>query len=380
MPVCREPTPIYASLSKKVLTVLYIMNLSDKKNTVPGRFEHILTGALQGKEYEVIESPEQFSQWCAKPLSEREGTAFFFVMALPEQGMSVSYAPWLNAIISHPGCLEGCVGAVLVDGTGELFTKKIGREIIFVANAAGCSFPGKPLVEATGSLSNFNTLAQIHGLDNLAAYQKSVTDLLEKLLAFEPCPAPMAGKPNIVVLHASMHETSNTLLLWNMVRIALGDRATVEEISLRNGEIVDCRGCNYETCLHFGENGSCFYGGVIVDKAYPAIKRCDCIVFLSPNYNDALSANMTAFINRLTALFRTDFARFASKKIFALVVSGYSGGDIVAEQIIDAMNCNKNFILPGNFALVETANAPKSILQCEGIEERAKAMAERLLR
>ena len=70
---------------------------------------------------------------------------------------------------------------------------------------------------------------------------------------------------------------------------------------------------------------------------------------------------------------------FAHKKIFALVVSGYSGGDIVAEQIIDAMNCNKNFILPGKFALVETANAPQSILQCQGIEQRALLMAERLL-
>ena len=61
--------------------------------------------------------------------------------------------------------------------------------------------------------------------------------------------------------------------------------------------------------------------------------------------------------------------------MYALVVSGYSGGDIVAEQVMGAMNCNKNFILPPHFCLLETANDPKSILQCEGIEKRAAQMA-----
>ena len=53
---------------------------------------------------------------------------------------------------------------------------------------------------------------------------------------------------------------------------------------------------------------------------------------LCPNYNDALSANLTAFVNRLTALFRQ--TRFYDKALFAIVVSGYSGGDILARQLI----------------------------------------------
>ena len=87
--------------------------------------------------------------------------------------------------------------------------------------------------------------------------------------------------------------------------------------------------------MHFGEKGGCFYGGVMVEQVYPAIIECDCLVMICPNYNDAVSANITAFINRLTAVFRTH--DFSKKKIFALVVSGYSGGDIVAEQIISAI-------------------------------------------
>ena len=42
--------------------------------------------------------------------------------------------------------------------------------------------------------------------------------------------------------------------------------------------------------------------------------------------NDALSANLTAAVNRLTALYRA--ASFEDKAVFAIVVSGYSGGDI----------------------------------------------------
>ena len=161
-----------------------------------------------------------------------------------------------------------------------------------------------------------------------------------------------------------------------MVRRHLQGKAKVTEISLRNGSVVDCRGCSYETCLHFGEKGDCFYGGVMVEKVYPAVCQGDVIVLVCPNYNDAVSANITAFFNRLTALFRKEEAAFANKEVYALVVSGYSGGDIVAEQILDAMNCNKNFILPPYFALIETANDPKSILRNAGIEDRAARLAK----
>ena len=74
----------------------------------------------------------------------------------------------------------------------------------------------------------------------------------------------------------------------------------------------------------------------MVEKVYPAVRKGDVIVLVCPNYNDAVSANIMAFFNRLTALFRKEEAAFARKEVYALVVSGYSGGDIVAEQVIDA--------------------------------------------
>ena len=113
------------------------------------------------------------------------------------------------------------------------------------------------------------------------------------------------------------------------------------------------------------------------DEVYPAVRAADALVLLCPNNNDALSANLTACINRLTALFRQ--TRFYDKAVFAIVVSGYSGGDAVARQVIDAMSMNKSFYLPQNFALIETANAPREALALPGIQDRLEAFAQNIL-
>ena len=187
--------------------------------------------------------------------------------------------------------------------------------------------------------------------------------------------AAVKENPNLLVLHASSHRTSNTYELWKLVREGL-QGIDITEIGLRNGTLSDCSGCPYSTCLHFGEQGSCFYGGVMVDDVYPAVRKADAVLLLCPNYNDALSANLTAFINRLTALFRT--YRFYEKAVFALVVSGYSGSDIIAEQVISALNMNKTFFLPGQFAMMETANNAGEILTLPGIRERALTFSARV--
>ena len=158
---------------------------------------------------------------------------------------------------------------------------------------------------------------------------------------------------------------------------AIREKLELFREKLRNGTLEDCAGCPYTTCLHFGEQGGCFYGGVMVQEVYPAIREADALVLLCPNYNDALSANLTAAINRLTALYRT--TSFADKAVFAIVVSGYSGGDIVACQAAGAMNMNKGFWLPANFCLLETANDKGEALALPGIQDRADRFAENML-
>ena len=51
-----------------------------------------------------------------------------------------------------------------------------------------------------------------------------------------------------------------------------------------------------------------------------------------------------------------------------------------AQQIIGAMCCNKGFMLPPRFAMMETANDPRSILERQGINQRVVDMAENMLK
>ena len=85
------------------------------------------------------------------------------------------------------------------------------------------------------------------------------------------------------------------------------------------------------------------------------------------------SPELADFINRLTALFRQ--TRFYDKALFAVVVSGYSGSDTLARQLISGMNMNKSFYLPPRFALMETANDPGQAMAAEGIGEKLDSFA-----
>ena len=267
-----------------------------------------------------------------------ENRRLLFAVALDPSGCSLAYYGMLQALRGCDTLLRGSVAGVIVTGVGEFYTKDVARDMVFAANQAGCAFLGRPLVEATGSLRNFRTQAQIGGVDEKTAFRLAVGEL---------------------------------------VKAALPPEVSVEEVGLRNGAVPDCNGCSYTACLHFGEQGSCFYGGPMVEEVYPAVRRCDALVMLCANYNDALSANLTACVNRLTALFRQ--TRFYDKRLFGLVVSGYSGGDLLARQLISALNMNKSFFLPPHFCLLETANERGSLIRLPGIRNTAAAFAREMM-
>lgn len=332
-----------------------------------GRMDRVLSKALAGMEAEYILTAGELAR------TDLRGKKIIFAVCLSEAGVNMEYYRMLEYFRGCKDCLEGSIAGAVIDGSGELFTKSLARRLVFSANTAGCAFVGKPLVEATGSLYNFNIMSKVLGTDNMGAYEEQTEALVKRVAKFH---MPHAKRPDVLVVHSGSRKTSNSLLLWDKVKEKLKSETDITEISLRNGEIIDCIGCKYEECLHFGEKDDCVYGGVMVEKVYPAIIKCDTLIMICPNYNDAVSANITAFINRLTAVFRAH--DFSKKKIFAIVISGYSGGDIVAEQIIGAMNFNKSFILPGNFAIVETANDPETVLNVENLEEKTAAFAERI--
>ena len=330
------------------------------------RLVGVLTRALAGVPHRVVDDMER--------LGDLRGQWLLFAVPVGAFGINPAYQRLLLSLRRDTSLLAGCTAGLIVDGESELYTKSTATELTLAANLSGCAFVGRPLVEGTGSLANLRVQADNLNCTVEDAYRAAARELVQRLLDYSPT---KKDRPELLVLHASSHRASNTLDLWDGVADRLGGRCAVTEIGLRNGTVFDCSGCPYTMCLHFGEKGGCFYGGVMQEEVYPAVRRADAVLMVCPNYNDALSANLTAFINRLTALFRQ--TRFYDKALFAIVVSGYSGGDIVARQLVSAMNMNKSFFLPGNFALMETANDPGSALSLPGIERRLDAFADNIL-
>ncbi len=344
------------------LTVIYLP--ADRPED-DARLRAVLRSALDGIAHSEVTDLDALPDLCGRRL--------LFAAALGEYGVNTACTRLLTRLRMQPSMLCGCVSALLVDALGDLYTKSAAAELALAVNSAGSALLGRPLVEATGSLANFRIQAKNLGTDLMGAYRAAARELVERL---QNETFAKREKPSLLALHASSYHVSNTMQLWGAVKERLGGDCTVEEIGLRNGAVSDCSGCPYTACLHFGEKGRCFYGGLMQDEVWPAVRRCDAVVLLCPNYNDALSANLTAFINRMTGLFRQ--TRFYDKAVFAIIVSGYSGGDIVARQVLDAMNMNKSFYLPPRFALIETANDPGEALAVPGIGARLDAFAERV--
>lgn len=268
--------------------------------------------------------------------------------------------------------LKGSSAILLIHSSSELFTKSTAAFIIFLLNRMGCRFPGHPVVEATVSLSNFSTWRNVTEAPLEDICIELCAKLGERFAAYSP---KLIKKPRILALHSSLKGTSNTLALWNMVKNHL-EGCEIRELHVENGKIIDCKGCSFKTCTYYSLNDSCFFGGVMVDEILPAIEKSDAVIWLCPNYNDAISANLAAVINRMTALYRK--TPFYKKTLFSIIVSGNSGSDSVARQLIGALCINKGFNLPPYFSLMATANDPGVISQVPDIEALAREFADNM--
>lgn len=308
-------------------------------------------------------------------INDLRNKKILFAVELGDSGINTELYNMLQKIRLLGNCMENSIGSVLINTNSELFSRDTARKIIMCANMAGCMFPGRPLSEATGLLKNFNTRKKIEpdlSLDKICL--EDSRNVVERLMNFNVGKVP---EPKILTLHASNYKTSNTLSLWKMVKSNLTG-CNISEIHIENGSVIDCKGCRYKACKHYSQNNNCFYGGVMVEEVYPAIINCDVLIMLCPNYNDSISANLSATINRLTALFRK--VKFYDKYLYAVIVSGFSGSDIIAQQLISSLNINKTFILPPKFALMETANDLGEIKKVENIKEKAKGFAENIIK
>ena len=113
--------------------------------TLPERLNHILNTVLS-------ETPHRFASQITAPLEDQR---LLFAVSLDESGVNHAFYDMVAWLRTHPGCLKGSVGGVVIDGSGDLYTKAAGRILVLAASMAGCTFPGRGLVEATGDLRNF---------------------------------------------------------------------------------------------------------------------------------------------------------------------------------------------------------------------------------
>lgn len=326
------------------------------------RLRETLAVALEGVKHERVD--------CSAALPRLAGNRVLFALAMSDHGLDLEVISLIASLRQNPDVMEGATGAIIIDGAGELYTKQTADMLALAANLAGCRFPGKPLVEATGSLDNWNIQSLRRGVSLAQAYRQAARELVVRLMEFS---WRAKERPNVLLLHASDRTTSNTLQIGTKIVERLLPTCDIREISLQNGAIFDCRGCSYKTCAHFARQNSCFYGGVITNDVYPAINDCDALLLLCPNYNDSASANILAFINRLTSVLV--YNSLYEKYLYAVVVSGYSGSDLVAQQVLGALCLNKTFMLPPRFCLMQTANYPGEAMQAEGMGQRIEKFA-----
>ncbi len=268
--------------------------------------------------------------------------------------------------------LKGSTAAMLINSDGPLYTKRIAQYVAFHLNRLGCRFIGHPLIEAVDQLQNFKTWKKVVDIPLESLLEAKCRELGGRLVDFK---LKKVEQPKILVLHSSSHHTSNTLKLWNLVAKHLSG-FDMREFQIEDDKIAECKGCSFKTCMHYSDMKSCYYGGMMVDDILPAMEWADAVIWVCPNYNDAISAKLMAVINRMTVLYRR--ITFYDKRLFGIVVSGNSGSDLIMTQLLGAVNINKGYMLPPNFAFSEIANDPGSIMDVEGIEDRAKGFAQHI--
>lgn len=330
------------------------------------RLEKMLQFPLMEYEYDIITKVDD--------MNDLQNKKILFAIELGDTGINIELMTLLNIIRGDSDFMKNSMGGIIINSHNELFSRSIARQTIFYANMAGCMFPGKPLSEATGSLRNFRT-QQIITEGSSSLEDILFTDCKNVIDRIMNKKERNLRNPKILALYSGNYKTSNTYALWNMVKENLQD-SEINEIHIENGSVVDCKGCSYKACKHYSQSTNCFYGGVMVEEVYPAILDCDVLMMLCPNYNDSINANMSAVINRLTALYRK--TKFYDKYFYSIIVSGFSGSDIIAQQLISALNINKTFILPPKFAFMETANNPGDVEKIENIKRKAKEFAENI--
>ncbi len=338
---------------------------------------YILSNAPSQKMAELLDYLQTLADYqVVEQLTEielRAGDILVIAADLDDIGDNCLVNRALGDYLKRPQCnLWGVICGIFVYSDSIYHTKDYAKRLSFVLNLHGAQFNGHALFELVADYKNLQTWQKVYQLPLEQVCQRRIAGF-HAALHYKSG----ARRNKIVALHASERHKSNTLTLWEMVSDFIPSSFQVKTLHIENGEIVDCKGCDFRTCLHFAKQNSCYYGGRVTRELLPAIEWADIVVWICPNYNDAVSAMHTALINRLTVLYRK--MSLADKQVYGVVVSANSGSDVVATQLIDALNFNKGFMLPPQAMLCATANDPAAILKVANIKGKAERFAQNIV-
>ena len=102
------------------------------------RLDDVLKHALAGREVRTVRRAEE--------LDGLAGQRLLLALPLGDTGVDLEYTRMLARLRKEPGLLEGCIGGLIVDGAGELFTKSAAAEAALAMDMAGCALVGLSLI------------------------------------------------------------------------------------------------------------------------------------------------------------------------------------------------------------------------------------------
>ncbi len=263
----------------------------------------------------------------------------------------------------------GAKAAIICYSESIYYTKSFSSQIAFLTNNMGLEFIGKPVAEATKDYTNYKNMQKLYDLPLEQICHNQCSLLAKRLKNYNITQTEIPK--TITAVHASRPQTSNTYALMKKVLDKISTQKNI--FSLAEKRIMDCRGCDFDQCMAFANNGRCYYEEDNLSDVFSSLETSGALMIACPNYNDSMPANYFAMINRMTYVYRTK--SFLDKYIYAVIVSSNSGFDMVAMQIISAFCFNKGFRLPAYFALMQQANEPLSILKNENLEKITKKYA-----
>lgn len=305
-------------------------------------------------------------------------------VSLGADGMTPSLNDFLKKLREEPMLMRGTVAGIVLESEKDLYGKDYACQLAQSLNASGCALVPRPLVEATGSLSHFSSEELNRPLNEnpFSGYIKAVTALSQRIIGpgFRG-KSPLTGQaeaPKLLAVDVCLDLEPNLSDLWDEISYRLHPFITCHNISLRKESIHSCQQCNIHRCDHFQPQANCFYGSALSEEALLKLAETDALLLICSNYHNALHPQMAGFLQQISALMSPKL--FPTKALYTLVVSPYSGGDMVVKQILTTLSLDGSFYIPPKFAMLETAGQPMEALGLSGIETRLDSFTHEILK